>query len=96
MISSVRRLTFLLEGGKTGLTAITTGIMFFFSIFFAPIFSSIPPWAKGGALMIVGTLMIRKLSPMSIPQRMDSSLHSVLWKSTGTISVTQYLLLSHF
>jgi len=48
------------EGGKTGLTAITTGIMFFVSIFFAPIFSSIPPWATGGALTIVGTLMVCK------------------------------------
>lgn len=38
----------------------TTGIAFFISVFFAPIFSSIPPWATGGALVIVGSLMIRK------------------------------------
>lgn len=49
------------EGGKTGITAIATGIMFFISIFFAPIFASIPPWATGGALVIVGTLMIRNV-----------------------------------
>ena len=48
------------EGGKTGLTAMTTGIAFFISIFFAPIFASIPPWATGSALVIVGSLMIRK------------------------------------
>ncbi|KAH8109093.1 permease family-domain-containing protein [Phellopilus nigrolimitatus] len=49
------------EGGKTGITAITCGIMFFISIFFAPIFSSIPSWATGGALVIVGSLMIRNV-----------------------------------
>ena len=48
------------EGGKTGITAIVVGLMFFVSVFFAPIFASIPSWATGGALVIVGSLMIRK------------------------------------
>ena len=41
------------EGGKTGLTAITTGFCFFISIFFAPIFASIPPWATVCTLILV-------------------------------------------
>jgi AGZA family xanthine/uracil permease-like MFS transporter len=45
------------EGGKTGLTAMVTGLCFFISIFFAPIFASIPPWATGCTLIIVGSLM---------------------------------------
>jgi AGZA family xanthine/uracil permease-like MFS transporter len=45
------------EGGKTGLTAMCTGLCFFISIFFAPIFASIPPWATGCTLVIVGSLM---------------------------------------
>lgn len=45
------------EGGATGLTAITTGLCFFISIFFAPIFASIPPYATGCVLIIVGSLM---------------------------------------
>jgi AGZA family xanthine/uracil permease-like MFS transporter len=45
------------EGGKTGLTAIVSGLAFFISIFFAPIFASIPPWATGCTLIIVGSLM---------------------------------------
>lgn len=49
-----------IEGGKTGLTAVFIGLAFFISIFFSPIFASIPPWATGGALTIVGTLMVRK------------------------------------
>jgi AGZA family xanthine/uracil permease-like MFS transporter len=49
------------EGGKTGMTAMVTGLAFFVSIFFAPIFASIPGWATGGALVIVGSLMIRNV-----------------------------------
>jgi adenine/guanine/hypoxanthine permease len=47
------------EGGKTGLTAMFTGLAFFISIFFAPIFASIPPWATGCTLIIVGALMTK-------------------------------------
>jgi len=53
--------TGIAEGGKTGITAIVTGLLFFVSIFFAPIFASIPPWATGSALVIVGSLMIRNV-----------------------------------
>lgn len=41
------------EGGRTGLTAIVTGLCFLVSIFFAPIFASIPPWATGCTLILV-------------------------------------------
>lgn len=41
------------EGGRTGLTAMTTGVCFFISLFFAPIFASIPPWATGCTLILV-------------------------------------------
>jgi len=53
--------TGIAEGGKTGITGIVTGLMFFVSVFFAPIFASIPSWATGGALVIVGSLMIRNV-----------------------------------
>jgi adenine/guanine/hypoxanthine permease len=49
------------EGGKTGLTAMTTGICFFISIFFAPIFASIPPWATGCTLILVGCMMMKQI-----------------------------------
>ncbi|KAF2753892.1 hypothetical protein EJ05DRAFT_479913 [Pseudovirgaria hyperparasitica] len=45
------------EGGKTGITAMFTGICFFIAIFFAPIFASIPPWATGCTLILVGSMM---------------------------------------
>ncbi|KAK7718229.1 hypothetical protein SLS57_006105 [Botryosphaeria dothidea] len=49
------------EGGKTGLTAMTTGLCFFISLFFAPIFASIPPWATGCTLVLVGAMMVRQV-----------------------------------
>lgn len=48
-------------GSRTGLTAVLCGIFFFLSIFFAPIITSIPPWATGGALLLVGAIMCRSL-----------------------------------
>lgn len=47
------------EGGKTGLTSCVTGLCFFIAIFFAPIFASIPPWATGPTLVIVGSMMAK-------------------------------------
>lgn len=47
------------EGGKTGLTAMTCGICFLISMFFAPIFASIPPWATGCTLILVETCSFR-------------------------------------
>jgi AGZA family xanthine/uracil permease-like MFS transporter len=49
------------EGGKTGLTAMTSGLAFFIAIFFAPIFASIPPWATGCTLIIVGKKQLNRL-----------------------------------
>lgn len=47
------------EGGATGLTACVTGICFFISLFFAPIFASFPAWATGCTLILVGAMMAR-------------------------------------
>ncbi|KAL1792002.1 hypothetical protein ACET3X_009753 [Alternaria dauci] len=53
------------EGGKTGLTAMVCGICFLISMFFAPIFASIPPWATGSTLILVGCLMMRQISSIN-------------------------------
>ena len=45
------------EGGKTGLTAFTTGIMFLIAIVLSPIFLAIPSFATAPALIYVGMLM---------------------------------------
>ncbi|EXJ86943.1 MFS transporter, AGZA family, xanthine/uracil permease [Capronia epimyces CBS 606.96] len=53
------------EGGATGLTAMTTGLCFFIAIFFAPIFASIPPYATGCVLIIVGSLMAKSAADIN-------------------------------
>lgn len=48
----------VVEGGRTGLTAITVAVLFLVSLFLGPIFESIPSAATGAALVYVGVLMI--------------------------------------
>lgn len=48
-------------GGRTGLTALTTGIMFLACMFLAPIAAVIPAAATSSALIYVGILMISGL-----------------------------------
>ena len=49
-------------GGRTGLTSITTAIMFLLSMFFAPIFVAIPSFATAPAMILVGFLMFSTIT----------------------------------
>lgn len=46
------------EGGRTGLTAVVTGLLFMVSLIFAPLAGMIPTQATAPALIIVGVLMM--------------------------------------
>lgn len=46
------------EGGRSGLTAVVTSLLFLGALFFAPLFTSVPAHAYGPAMMVVGLLMI--------------------------------------
>lgn len=46
-------------GGRTGLTALTTGVMFLVSLVLSPVFLAIPTFATAPALIYVGMLMIQ-------------------------------------
>ena len=48
-------------GGRTGMTALTTGILFLACMFIAPIAAIIPPAATSSALIYVGILMLMGL-----------------------------------
>ncbi len=48
-------------GGRTGLTAITTGVLFLIALFFAPYAQYIPSAATAPALIIVGAMMMAPL-----------------------------------
>ncbi|KAF3600416.1 hypothetical protein F2Q69_00038788 [Brassica cretica] len=50
------------EGGRTGLTAITVAVYFFFAMFFTPLLASIPAWAVGPPLILVGVMMMKAVT----------------------------------
>lgn len=45
------------EGGRTGLTAVVTGMLFLASLLFSPIFIAIPSQATAPVLILVGVMM---------------------------------------
>ncbi len=55
-------------GGKTGLTALTTAILFLVSTLFAPIFTAIPSFATAPALIIVGFLMFSNIAELKLSE----------------------------
>ena len=48
-------------GGRTGLMAVTVGVLFLLSIFFAPLAGMIPAYATAGAIFYVSVLMLYTL-----------------------------------
>ena len=55
-------------GGRTGVTAITTGLLFFLSLFLAPLVGAIPTFATAPALILVGALMLTGLGTIEWDQ----------------------------
>ena len=53
------------EGGRTGLTAIVTGLLFLLPIFFLPVFRAIPANAVNPILVMVGVLMFSELGKIN-------------------------------
>jgi len=49
-------------GGRSGLTAVVTALLFLTALFFAPFFSIIPPCAYGPALIVVGLLILTSIT----------------------------------
>jgi AGZA family xanthine/uracil permease-like MFS transporter len=54
------------EGGRSGLTSFTTGMLFLIALLFSPIFLLIPSSATTGALVIVGVLMIDSVAKIDM------------------------------
>lgn len=46
------------EGGRTGFTALVVAALFLLSLFFAPLFTAVPPQAYGAVLVVIGSYMI--------------------------------------
>jgi AGZA family xanthine/uracil permease-like MFS transporter len=75
------------EGGRTGLTAMVTGLCFLISMFFAPIFASIPPWATGCTLILVChlrlTCTVLSLIKLQVGGMMMRQVVNVNWNYIG-------------
>lgn len=48
-------------GGRTGLMAVITGLLFLAALWFSPLAAMVPPYATAGALLYVATLMLGSL-----------------------------------
>ena len=53
-------------GGRTGLTALSTAVCFFFAIFLMPLIASIPSAAASSALLYVGCLMLKGIKDLDL------------------------------
>ena len=59
--SFVESVSGIAAGGRTGLVAVTVGVLFLLSMFFAPLAGMIPAYATGGAIFYVAVLMLATL-----------------------------------
>lgn len=55
-------------GGRTGLTAVTTAVLFLLSTLFAPLFTAIPSFATAPALIVVGFLMFSNITELKLTE----------------------------
>ena len=60
------------EGGRTGLTAVVTGLLFLLAIIFSPLFLTIPSFATAPALIIVGFYMIGSVAKIGWDNMLES------------------------
>ena len=75
-------------GGRTGLTALTTGVLFLACIFIAPVAAVIPAAATSSALIYVGVLMFKGLSKIDfndIDQVLPAALMVIGMPISGSI-----------
>lgn len=59
-------------GGRTGLTAVVTGVLFLLSVIFSPLFLSIPSFAIAPALVIVGFYMMGSVARIDFTDMTDA------------------------
>ncbi len=52
--------TGIAAGGRSGLTAVVTGLLFLLAIFFTPLIAIVPAYATAPALIMVGFMMVRQ------------------------------------
>ncbi len=71
-------------GAKSGFASLVTALMFALSLFFAPLFVSVPPFAYGAALIVVGFLMLSPIKDIPFDD------YSELFPSIATIALMSF------
>ena len=85
----VESTTGILEGGRTGLTSFTVGLLFLVSLFFSPVFLMIPSAATTSALFLVGVMMLRSIVHIDVidfTEAMPSLVTILMMPFTASIS----------
>ncbi|WP_243291662.1 NCS2 family permease [Bacillus sp. FJAT-47783] len=59
-------------GGRTGLTSVTTGVLFFVSLFFLPFIKLIPNSAIAPILILIGALMVQSIQHINLKDFTES------------------------
>jgi AGZA family xanthine/uracil permease-like MFS transporter len=82
------------EGGRTGLTAVATGVFFILPLFMLPFFKAIPPEAIYPVLVVVGALMFGEVKNINYEDKAVSfSAFFMIMGMPLTYSITDGLLL---
>ncbi|MEE1070866.1 MAG: NCS2 family permease [Cellulosilyticum sp.] len=79
----------VMEGGRTGLTALSTAACFLLALFLSPIFLAIPSFATAPALIVVGILMldgILKVNFEDLSEALPAFLTMAMMPFTGSIA----------
>lgn len=79
----------VMEGGRTGLTAISTAGCFILALFLSPIFLAVPSFATAPALIVVGVLMldgILKVDFSDLSEALPAFLTMAMMPFTGSIA----------
>lgn len=71
-VSTVESTASMASGGRTGLTAVTTGLLFFAAVFFIPVIKLIPNSAIAPILIIIGGLMLQNLRHLDMKDMSES------------------------
>ncbi|MCJ1907819.1 NCS2 family permease [Planococcus ruber] len=71
-VASAESASAMAAGGRTGLTAVTTGLLFLVSVFFIPVIKLIPDSAIAPILIIVGGLMLQNIRNLDMKDMSES------------------------
>ncbi len=76
-------------GGRTGLTALTVGVLFLLALFVAPLAGSVPAYATAPALLYVAGLMLREITEIDwneITEATPAALTAIMMPFTYSIA----------